>query len=67
MDHSQDKDNFRNNCFIFKLNYFKKILIIFFFLINFLNNYLPPFQITTSILELSNSISLSTNMDEKTN
>jgi hypothetical protein len=48
MDHS-NLDFLKNNYFIFKPNYFilKKI---FFFPINFLNNYLPPFLKTTSIL-----------------
>jgi hypothetical protein len=48
MDHS--KGNFRNNYLIFKPNYFISFLIILPFHINFLNNYLPPFLITTSIL-----------------
>ncbi len=47
MDHS--KDNFKNNYLIFKPNYFISFFINFFFLINFHNNYLPPFLIITSI------------------
>jgi hypothetical protein len=51
MDHS--KDNFRNNCLIFKPNYFISFLItffsFFFFLLTFFNNYLSPFLMATFI------------------
>jgi hypothetical protein len=49
MDHS--KDNFKNNYLIFNPNYFNfKKVNPFPFLINFLNNYLPTYPNTTSIL-----------------
>lgn len=49
MDHS--KNDFKNNSFIFKLDYFISFLIIIsFFFINFLKNYFSPFITTTSIL-----------------
>jgi hypothetical protein len=48
MNHS--KGNFINFYLIFKPNYFIYFLNNNFFPINFLNNYLPAFLITTSIL-----------------
>jgi hypothetical protein len=63
MDHS--KDNFKNNYVIFKPNYFLFFLIINFFLINLFNNFLPPFLIIISILQLCHSFFLSINMDMK--
>jgi hypothetical protein len=45
------KDNFKNSSLIFKPNYFISFLITtFFFLINFLDNYLSPFLIIIFIL-----------------